>query len=56
MIGIKSLVGHQGIEGEAIDQIRNTGDFIALAGKQFETHEIAQGISEGQNLGRQSAF
>ena len=55
-IGIESLVGHQGIEREAIDQIRYTDDLTALAGKQFETNEIAQGIGEGQNFGRQSAF
>ena len=33
MIGIKSLVGQQGIEREAIDQIRDTDDFTALAGE-----------------------
>ncbi len=56
VIGVKSLVGHQGIEGEAVNQIRHTDDFTALAGKQFETDEIAQGIGERKNLGRQSAF
>ncbi len=56
MIGIKSLVGQQGIEREAIDQIRDTDDLTALAGKQFETNEIAQGIGERKNFGRQSAF
>ena len=56
VIGIESLVGHQGVEGEAIDQIRDTDDLAALAGKQFETNEIAQGIGERENFGRQSAF
>ncbi len=56
VIGIKSLVGHQGIEREAINQIRHTNDLTALAGKQFETNEIAQGIGERKDFGRQSAF
>ena len=56
MIGIKCLVGHQGIERETINQIRYTDDLTALAGKQFETNEIAQGIGKGKNFGRQSAF
>ncbi len=55
-VGIERLVAHQGIEGEAIDQIRDADDLAALAGKQFETNEIAQGIGERKNLGRQSAF
>ena len=56
MIGIKCLVGHQGIEREAINQIRHTNDLATLAGKQFETNEIAQGIGERKNFGRQSAL
>ena len=56
MIGIKCLVGHQGIECETINQIWHTNDLAPLAGKQFETDEIAQGIGERQNFGRQSAL
>ena len=56
MIGIKCLVGQQGIEREAINQIWYSDDLTALAGKQFETNEVAQGIGERKNFGRQSAF
>lgn len=56
MIGIKCLVGQQGVERKAIDQIRYTDNLTALAGKEFETNEVAQGIGEGKNLGRQSSF
>jgi len=56
MISIKGLVGHQGIERQAVNQIRHPDDLATLAGKQFETHKITQGISEGQDLGGQSAF
>ena len=56
MIGIKSLVSHQCIERETINQIGYTDDLAALTGKQFEPDKIAQGISESQYFGRQSAF
>ena len=56
VIGVECLVGHQCIEGEAVNQIRHTDDLTALAGKQFEPKEISQGIGEGQNFGGQSAF
>ena len=56
MISIKCLVGHQSAKGEAVNQIRDTDDLAALAGKQFETNEIAQGIGERKNFGRQAAF
>ena len=56
MISIKCLVSHQGIKRQTINQIRYTDDLATLAGEQFETHEIAQGISECKNFGRQSAF
>jgi len=55
-IGIKSLVGDQGIESEAINQVRYPDDLTALSGKQLEPNEIAQGIGECKNFGRQSAF
>lgn len=52
MIGIKSLVSHQCIERETINQFRHCDDLTALAGKQFEPHKIAQSISESQDFGR----
>jgi hypothetical protein len=51
-----SFVLSQGIKYEAVDQVRHADNLTALTGKQLETHKIAQGIREGQNLGRQSAF
>ena len=56
MIGIECFVGHQGTEREAINQVRRTDDLATLAGKQFETNEITQGVGERKNFGRQSAF
>ena len=56
VIGVECLVGHQCIEGEAVNQIWHTDDLTALAGKQFEANEISQGIGESQNFGGQSAF
>ena len=56
MIGIKCFVGDQGIEREAVNQVRHADDLTTLAGKQFETNEIAQGVGECKNFSRQSAF
>jgi hypothetical protein len=51
--GLPQLIS---IKYEAVDQVRYADNLTALTGKQLETHKIAQGIREGQNLGRQSAF
>jgi len=56
VIGIESLVTHQGIECEAVNQIWYADDLTALTGKQFETDEVAQSVGERKNFGRQSAF
>jgi hypothetical protein len=56
MISIKSLVSQQCTECQAFNQIRHADDLSALTGKKIETHEIAQGIREGEHFGRQSAF
>ena len=56
MIGIKSLVGQQGIECEAVNIIGHSDNLTALAGQQFETNEIAQSIGEGKHFGAQSPF
>jgi hypothetical protein len=54
-VGIKGLVGDQGIEFNALDQRRHTDRVVPLAGQQDEAHQIAQRIDERDNLGRQAA-
>jgi len=56
VVGVESPVGHQGIECETVEQVRHPDDLTALAGKQFETHEVSKGVGEGKNFGRQSTF
>jgi hypothetical protein len=51
MISIESLVCHQDIEHESVDQVWYTNDLTALTWQQFETNEIAQGIRERKDFG-----
>ena len=51
VISIKSLVGQQCTEPEALNQVWHSDDLTALTGQQFETNKIAQRISEGQYFG-----
>ncbi len=56
VIDIEGLVSQQGVEHQAVNQIWSADNLATLAGKQYETNQIAQGIGERQHLGRQSPF
>ena len=56
VIGIECLVCHQGLERQAFNQIVNTDNLTALAWKQFEADQIAQGVGERENFRGQSAL
>ncbi len=55
-IGIEGFVGKHGTKIQAVDQVWHASDFTTLAGQQFEPHQIAQSIRQGQNLGGQTTF
>ena len=50
------FVGDEGIEFEAVNQRWHVHTVEALSGHQAETHEIAQGIRERENLRCHAAF
>ena len=56
VVCIKRLVGHQGFEGQPLDQGRHAGNFAALTWKQRKAHQIAERVGQRQHLGRQPAF
>ncbi len=55
-VGVEGLVAEQGIELDPVDERRYTDRVVAIAGKQFEAHQVAQGIGEHEDLGRPPAF
>ena len=48
--------GHQGFEGQPLDQGRHAGNFAALTRKKRKAHQIAERVRQRQHLGRQPAF
>src|SRR3954451_12544113 len=56
LVAVESLVGDQGTELDALDQRRDPDRIEALSGQQLEADKIAQGIGEGQDLGRHAAL
>jgi len=56
MIRVECLISHQSLKGQALDQLRHTHNFAALAGEQFEPDKVAKGIREGKNFGPFSAI
>src|SRR5207237_6243826 len=55
-VGIEGFVGDQGAELDPLDQRRDAYRVIALSRQQHESDEVAEGIGEGQDLGRHAAF
>ena len=55
-IGVEGLVGDERSELNALDQRRHTDRVIAVAGQQFEAHQIAQRIGKGKDLRRPTAL
>ena len=48
--------GDQPAEFDVFDQRRHADRIEALAGKQHEVHQIAQGIGQREDFGGHSAF
>jgi hypothetical protein len=53
-VDVEGLVAEQGAEGDILDQRRHAEAVVALAGQQDEAHQVAEGINEGNDLGRQT--
>src|SRR3954462_13557301 len=56
VIAVEGFVANQGAKFDTLDQRRNPGCVKALARQQHKADEIAQGIGEGQDLGRHAAL
>src|ERR687893_1410651 len=54
-VRVERLVAEQGAEGDALDQRPHADGVVALAGQQDEPHQVAEGVDEGDDLGRQAA-
>jgi hypothetical protein len=55
-VGIESLIGDEGREGNAFDERRDADCIMALARQQNEANQIAQCIREREDFRRQTAF
>ena len=55
-VAVEGLVGQDRIEGDAVDQRGDADRVTAVAGKQHEAHKVAQGIGQGEDLGRPAAL
>ena len=53
---IKRLVGDQAAEFDIPDQRGDAYSIKSLSRQQAEAHQITQGIGQGQDFGRQTAF
>src|SRR3954454_5848515 len=56
IIAVEGHIGDQGAKFDALDQRRDPDGVEALSGQQLEADKIAQGIGEGQDLGRHAAL
>src|SRR5260370_7753736 len=56
VVAVEGIVSDQGGELEALDERGDPQRVIALSWQQHESDEIAQGIGEGQDLGRHAAL
>ena len=56
VVAVESLVGDQRTEFDPLDQRRDPDRVEALAGQQFEAHEIAKRVGERQDFGRHAAL
>src|ERR671917_778494 len=54
-VRVERFVAEQSAEGDALDQRLHADAVVALAGQQDEAHRIAEGVDEGDDLGRQPA-
>src|SRR4051794_16616151 len=54
-VRIERFVAEQSPEGDARDQRPHADTVVVLAGQQDETHQVAEGVDKGDDLGRQTA-
>jgi hypothetical protein len=55
-VGVEGLVGDQPAKLDVLDQRREADRIVALAGEEFEADEVAEGVGESEDFGRQAAF
>src|SRR6478752_9544266 len=55
-VAVKGLVGNQSAKGDPLEQRLHPHRVEAMAGQQFEAHEIAKRVGERQDLGRHAAL
>ena len=55
-IAVERFVCKQGIKRQSLDQGRHAYSVVAVARQQYETNQIAERVSEGQDLCRPSPF
>jgi len=56
VVAVEGFVGDESVELEAVDERGNADGIEAMARQECEAYEIAQGIGQGQDLGRHAAF
>ncbi len=54
-VGIECFVGDEATELCSLDQRRDPDGVVSLARQKDEAHEVAQGICQRQDFGRQAA-
>src|SRR4029077_17467590 len=55
-VAVESLVGDQGVKGEAVDEWFDADRIVPLTRQQNEAHEIAESVGKRQDLGRHAAL
>ena len=50
-IAVEGLVGDQTAKIDTVDQRRDTDGVEAMAGQEFEAHEVAERVGQRQDLG-----
>ena len=55
-VAVKSLVGEQVVECDAVNKRRHTNRIEPVTGQEYEAHEIAKRISQREDFGRPAAF
>lgn len=56
VIGIVAFVGYENIDGEALEEIERLSTVVSFSSGKDESHRFTEGIAEGMNFGRKTAF
>jgi len=54
-VTVECPVAEESAERQPLDQLRNTATVVSLARQQHEVDEVAQGVDQSDDLGRQPA-